>query len=108
MKHKKKVAELLSKVVKGDDLKRGGMGEGDVADIWHNNEERLQRAAAKRPADGKEELIRGRLSDLGFDLTKDGFGWMVRDRREKLGIPALQPTHGQNLDTIVRQFQIEL
>jgi hypothetical protein len=56
----------------------------------------------------KEELIRARLSHLGFDLTKDGFGWIVRDRREKLGIPALQPTHGQNLDAIVALFQIEL
>jgi len=30
----------------------------------------------------KDELIRARLSHLGFDLEKDGFGWMVRDRRE--------------------------
>jgi hypothetical protein len=49
----------------------------------------------------KEELIRARLDHLGFDLTRAGFGWIVRDRREKLGIPALQPTHSQNLDTIV-------
>jgi hypothetical protein len=56
----------------------------------------------------KEELIRARLSHLGFDLEKDGFGWMVRDRREKLGIPALQPTHGQNLDSIAQLFQIKL
>jgi len=55
-----------------------------------------------------EELIRARLSSLGFDLEKDGFGWMVRDRREKLGIPALQPTHGQNLDSIAQLFQIKL
>ena len=56
----------------------------------------------------KEELIRARLSHLGLDLEKDGFGWMVRDRREKLGITALQPTHGQNLDTIAKLFQIKL
>jgi hypothetical protein len=56
----------------------------------------------------KEELIRARLSHLGFDLEKDGFGWMVRDRREKLGITALQPIHGQNLDSIAKLFQIKL
>jgi len=33
---------------------------------------------------------------------------MVRDRREKLGITALQPTHGQNLDSIAKLFQIKL
>jgi hypothetical protein len=46
----------------------------------------------------KEELIRARLSHLGFDLEKDGFGWIVSDRREPLGLPALQPTRCQNLD----------
>ena len=54
----------------------------------------------------KEELIGARLSHLGFDLEKDGFGWMVRDR--KPGITALQPTHGQNLDSIAKLFQIKL
>ena len=38
----------------------------------------------------KEELIRVRLSHLGFELEKNGFGWIVRDRWEHRDMPALQ------------------
>ena len=37
----------------------------------------------------KEELVRARLNDLGFSLEKDGFGYIVLDRREHLDMPAL-------------------
>ena len=56
----------------------------------------------------KEELIRARLSHLGFDLEKVGFDYIIRDRREKLDMPAFQPTKWANLDEIVALFQIEL
>jgi hypothetical protein len=56
----------------------------------------------------KEELIRGRLSRLGFDLEKAGFGYIVRDRREHLEMPALQPTHCQDLDSVIDLFNIQL
>jgi hypothetical protein len=41
------------------------------------------------PATVKEELVRARLNDLGFSLEKDGFGYIVLDRREHLDMPAL-------------------
>jgi hypothetical protein len=56
----------------------------------------------------KEELIRARLSHIGFDLEKEGFGYVVRDRRELLGMPVLQPTHCQDLDSVIDLFMIEL
>jgi hypothetical protein len=56
----------------------------------------------------KEELARARLSHLGFDLEKAGFGYIVRDRREHLGMAALQPTHCQDLDSVIHLFNIQL
>jgi hypothetical protein len=56
----------------------------------------------------KEEVTRARLSHLGFDLEKEGFGYIVRDRREHLEMPALQPTHCQNLDPVIDLFSIQL
>jgi hypothetical protein len=56
----------------------------------------------------KEELTRARLNQLGFDLEKAGFGYIVRDRREHLEMPALQPTHCQNLDSVIDLFNIQL
>ena len=56
----------------------------------------------------KEELTRARLSHIGFDLEKEGFGYIVRDRRENLQMPALQPTHCQDLDSVIDLFNIQL
>jgi hypothetical protein len=56
----------------------------------------------------KEELTRARLSHLGFDLEKAGFGYIVRDRREHLEMPALQPTHCQDLESVIDLFNIQL
>jgi hypothetical protein len=56
----------------------------------------------------KEELTRARLSHLGFELEKAGFGYIVQDRREHLEMPALQPAHCQDLDSVIDLFMIEL
>jgi hypothetical protein len=58
----------------------------------------------------KEEIVRARLSRLGFDLEREpgGFDWIVRDRRVSTAMPALQPTRAGDLDTILELFQIEL
>jgi len=56
----------------------------------------------------KEKLIRARLSDLGFELERDGFDYSIRDRREKHGLPALQPTRCRDLEMIIEMFKLGL
>jgi hypothetical protein len=56
----------------------------------------------------KEELIRARLSHLGFDLERDGFDYSIRDRREGKQLPSLQPTRCRDLDTIIEMFELDL
>jgi hypothetical protein len=55
----------------------------------------------------KEDVIRARLHHLGFDREKEGFEYIVRDRREHL-VPALQPTRCQDLDSVIDLFNIQL
>jgi hypothetical protein len=66
-------------------------------------------AEASSPFDNalKEEVIRARLNHLGFDLEKEDFGYIVRDRREHL-VPALQPTRRQDLNSVIDLFNIQL
>ena len=59
----------------------------------------------------KEELIRARLSELGFDLEREPgeLDWIVRDRREwKEFMKAVPATRCQELDTIIEFFGLEL
>jgi hypothetical protein len=59
----------------------------------------------------KEELVRARLGELGFDLEREpgGMDWIVKDRRE--GKEYMQPvpsTRCASLDTVIEFFQIKL
>jgi hypothetical protein len=59
----------------------------------------------------KEELIREKLNLLGFELERDDFGWIIRDRREQLDMPdmpALKPIKFPHLDSILDLFKIRL
>ena len=59
----------------------------------------------------KEELIRARLGELGFELQREpgGLDWIVRDRREgKEFMKAVPATRCQELDTVIEFFQLEL
>jgi hypothetical protein len=59
----------------------------------------------------KEELIRARLGELGFDLEREpgGLDWIVRDRRErKEFMKAVPATRCHGLDTIIEFFGLEL
>jgi hypothetical protein len=59
----------------------------------------------------KEELIRARLSRLGFDLEREPGGryWLVRDRREgKEFMKAIARKRIRELDVIVEFFQLQI
>jgi hypothetical protein len=61
--------------------------------------------------DRKEQVIRDKLHELGFDLKLEpsSLDWVVWDRREgKKDMPSLPPTRCQNLETVVEFFQIDL
>lgn len=49
----------------------------------------------------KEKLVRAQLSDLGFELERDGFDYGIRERREKHDLPTLQPTKYRDLEAII-------
>ena len=63
---------------------------------------------ADRP--DQEELIRARLSYLGFDIEREGgLDWIVRDRREGHGVlRALQPTKCHSLQSVTDLFELDL
>jgi hypothetical protein len=59
----------------------------------------------------KEELIRARLSHLGFDLEREPGGryWIVRDRREgNESMKVITGTRIRELDVIVELFRLKL
>ena len=58
--------------------------------------------------ESKESIVRVKLGELGFELNRQGFGYIIRDRREGKVLPALQPTHCESLDTIIELFKLEL
>jgi hypothetical protein len=45
------------------------------------------------------------LSDLGFELERDGFDYGIRERREKHDLPTLQPTKYRDLEAIIELFK---
>jgi hypothetical protein len=55
-----------------------------------------------------EGVIRERLRHLGFDLTRDGFDYLVSDRRMDRGLAAMPPTRCQELEGVIELFKIEL
>ena len=56
----------------------------------------------------KEKLVRAQLSDLGFELERDGFDYGIRERREKHDLPTLQPTKYRDLEAIIEPFKLDL
>jgi hypothetical protein len=61
--------------------------------------------------DLREQLIRTKLGELGFDLKREpsSLDWVVWDRREgKRDLPALPPTRCQDLETVVEFFRLDL
>jgi hypothetical protein len=55
-----------------------------------------------------EGVIRERLSHLGFELKRDGFDYLISDRRLDRGLPAMPPTRCHQLETVIEFFKIEL
>jgi hypothetical protein len=56
----------------------------------------------------REGVIRERLSRLGFELERDGFDYLISDRRMDRGLPAMPPTRCQELEAVIELFKIEL
>jgi hypothetical protein len=80
---------------------------GAAVEINGTGHSRSPKPCNDRP-EAKEKLIRARLSDLGFELERDGFDYSIRDRREKHDLPALQPTRCRDLEAMIELFKLKI
>jgi hypothetical protein len=84
-----------------DKIGEGSYEGADRFSVVHTYRSLFNRSSGSEPSDMidrtlKEEVVRARLSKLGFDLERDpgGLDWIVRDRREgKEGMKAVPTGH---------------